>query len=209
MTLGGGFGAFLAVLRDAYRGARAAEPALAADLDILLAALDALPGTQVPVEPEEQPVCRHLGAALDLGEAGPAAAVAAAARPFAAGLGWRHWYQIDHKLPDFSRSYAHAEIVGPPGPVLSHEMRCGFILMAPNTHYPVHAHTAVELYLVIGGTAEWRRGAEPWSIRAPGAVILHPSRIGHAMRTRAEPLLALFAWHGVIESDLVMPLDDV
>jgi len=29
------------------------------------------------------------------------------------------------------------------------------------------------------------------------------------MRTLEEPLLALYAWHGDLESDLVMPLDDL
>jgi hypothetical protein len=80
--------------------------------------------------------------------------------------------------------------------------------MAPRTLYPNHFHSAVELYLVLGGRAEWRCGAEPWARRPPGAFILHPSRIGHAMRTLDEPLLALFAWHGILESDLEMPLDD-
>ncbi len=208
MVAGDKCGPFLAVVRGAYAAAHDAEPGLTADLDVLIAALDCLGGARVPVDPEDQPVCRHLGAALDLAEAGPAAPVAAAARPFAAGLGWRHWYRVDHKLPDFSRSYAHAEIVGPSGPVVSQDMRCGFILMAPHTLYPAHAHSAVELYLVLGGTAEWQRGAEPWLRRPPGAFILHPSRIDHAMRSAEQPLLALFAWHGVLESDLVMPLDD-
>jgi mannose-6-phosphate isomerase-like protein (cupin superfamily) len=203
------FGPFLAAVRGAYAAARDADPELTADLDVWLAALDGLSGARVPVDPEDQPVCRHLAAALDLAEAGPAATVAAAARPFAASLGWRHWYRVDHKLPDFSQSYAHTEIVGPSAPVSSQDMRCGFILMAPHTLYPTHAHSAVELYLVLGGTAEWQRGAEPWARRPPGAFILHPSRIGHAMRTTEEPLLALFAWHGVLESDLVMPLDDL
>ncbi len=203
------FGPFLAAVRGAYAAAREAEGELTADLEVWLAALDGLSGARVAVEPEDQPVCRHLAAALDLAEAGPAAAIAAAARPFAVALGWRHRFRVDHKLPNFSRSYAYAEIVGPSAPVSSRDMRCGFILMAPHTHYPTHAHSAVELYLVLGGTAEWQRGAEPWARRPPGAFILHPSRIGHAMRTGEQPLLALFAWHGVLESDLEMPLDDL
>lgn len=203
------FEPFLAAVRGAYGAARDREPDLTADLEVLLAALDGLDGARVPVESEDQPVCRHLAAALDLAESGPAATLAATARSFAAGLGWRHWYRVDHKLPDFSQNYAHAEIVGPPGPVPCQDMRCGFILMAPHTLYPSHAHSAVELYLVLGGTAEWQRGDEPWLRRPPGAFILHPSRIGHAMRTLDEPMLALFAWHGVLQSDLVMPLDDV
>ena len=209
MVAGDKFEPFLAAVRGAYGAARDAEGELTADLDVLIAALDGLSGERVPVDAEDQPVCRYLAAALDLAEAGPAAAIAAAARPFAASLGWRHWYRVDDRLPDFSQSYAHAEIVGPLGPVVSQDLRCGLILMAPHTLYPSHAHSAVELYLVLGGSAEWQRGAEPWVCRPPGAFILHPTRIGHAMRSGAEPLLALYAWHGVLESDLVMPLDDL
>ncbi len=208
------FAPFLDAVRGAYATARDAEGELTADLDVWLAALDRLGGARVPVDAEEQPVCRHLNEALDLAEtesagAGPAAAIAAAARPFAAGLGWRHPYRIDDRLPGFSQSYAHANIVGDPGPVPSPDMFCGFILMAPQTFYPIHNHTAVELYLVLGGTAEWQRGTEPWVRRPPGAFILHRSQIGHAMRTLEEPLLVLYAWHGDLESDLVMPLDDL
>ena len=209
MVAGDGFEPFLAAVRGAYGAARDAAGELTTDLEVWLAALDGLSGARLPVDAEDQPVCRYLAAALDLAEAGPAATVAAAARPLAASLGWCHWYRGDDKLPDFSQNFAHAEIVGPIGPVLSHDLRCGLILMAPHTFYPSHAHSAVELYLVLGGTAEWQRGAEPWARRPPGAFILHPSRIGHAMRTFDEPLLALFAWHGVLESDLVMPLDDL
>ena len=60
-----------------------------------------------------------------------------------------------------------------------------------------------------GGTAEWQRGDAPWVRRPPGAVILHRSQIGHAMRSLDEPLPALYAWHGDLESDLVIPLDDL
>ena len=69
-----------------------------------------------------------------------------------------------------------------------------------------HGGTAARRH---GGTAEWRRGDAPWVRRPPGAVILHRSQIGHAMRSLDEPLLALYAWHGDLESDLVMPLDDL
>ncbi len=209
MVAGDKFGPFLAAVRGAYATARDGDGELAADLEVLIAALDGLSGERNAIDPEDQPVCRYLAAALDLAEAGPAAAVAAAARPFAASLGWRHWYRIDHKLPDFSQNYAHAGIVGPSGPVPSQDLRCGLILMAPHTFYPTHFHTAVELYLVLGGSAVWRRGAEPWARRPPGAFILHSSRIDHAMRSLDQPMIALYAWHGVLESDLEMPLDDV
>jgi hypothetical protein len=67
----------------------------------------------------------------------------------------------------------------------------------------IRAYAAVALYLGLSGTAE------PWARRPPGAFIPHPSRIDHALRTAEEPLLALFSWHVVLESDLAMPLDDL
>jgi len=127
------FGPFLAAVRGAYGAARDADGELTADLDVWLAALDGLGGAMAPVEPEDQPVCRYLDEALDLAETGPVAAIAAAARPFAAGLGWRHPYRIDDRLPGFSQSYAQADIVGNSSPVPSPDMFCGFMLMAPQT----------------------------------------------------------------------------
>jgi quercetin dioxygenase-like cupin family protein len=72
----------------------------------------------------------------------------------------------------------------------------GFTLIAPHTHYPAHAHPAIELYLVIAGAATWGLGDAPAEIRPPGSVIVHPSGAPHAMTTGAEPLLALFTWRG-------------
>ena len=68
--------------------------------------------------------------------------------------------------------------------------------MAPGTLYPAHAHAATELYHVLGGRARWQRGGEPWALRPPGAFILHPSGVAHAMATEAQPLLALYVWYG-------------
>ncbi len=62
MVAGDEFQPFLAAVRGAYGAARDAEGELAADLEVWLAALDGLGGARVAVDPEDQPVCRHLAA---------------------------------------------------------------------------------------------------------------------------------------------------
>jgi hypothetical protein len=67
--------------------------------------------------------------------------------------------------------------------------------MAPRTFYPLHTHPAVELYLVIAGEAQWTT-PDADRIVPPGQFVLHRSNEPHAMRTFADPLLALYAWRG-------------
>ncbi len=189
-------GRFLAAAASAIAGARRDRSGLPADLDAVSAALVAAPAERVEVAPRAQPACRHLEAALALGEAGPAGPLVRALRPLVEGLRWRHEYDADDALPAFSRNLAYAEVAGPLGNVPSRAWRCGLVLMAPGTLYPAHVHAATELYHVLGGRARWQRGGEPWAPRPPGAFILHPSGVAHAMATGAEPLLALYVWYG-------------
>ena len=73
-------------------------------------------------------------------------------------------------------------------------------MIAPHTVYPAHSHPAIELYLVVSGTAIWQAGGAPATPQPPGSAILHPSGIPHAMITGAEPLLALFTWRGDLQT---------
>jgi mannose-6-phosphate isomerase-like protein (cupin superfamily) len=187
---------FLAAAASAIAGARRDGSGLPADLDAVSAALAAPAAERVAVVARARPACRHLAAALALGEAGPAAHLVGALRPLVDGLCWCHDYDVDEALPAFSRNLAYAEVAGPFGGVPSRDLCCGLLLMAPGTLYPAHAHAASELYHVLGGRARWQRGGEPWAQRPPGAFILHPSGVAHAMETEAEPLLALYVWYG-------------
>jgi mannose-6-phosphate isomerase-like protein (cupin superfamily) len=114
----------------------------------------------------------------------------------AASIEWRQTYSRDEIGADFLRTYGYTEIMGPTAELRSDRLRSGFLLLAPETHYPRHHHPAQELYVVLSGTAAWAQGAEPWADRPPGTVIHHASNEPHAMRTAAEPLLALYLWHG-------------
>ncbi len=111
-------------------------------------------------------------------------------------LAWRQTYAADDFGPEFLLCYGWTELIGTRGPVPSHSLACGFLLLGPDLEYPRHYHTAEEIYVVLAGNASWRRGGEDWVIRAPGAVIHHPPDMPHAMRTGPEPLLALYLWRG-------------
>ncbi|WP_419904858.1 dimethylsulfonioproprionate lyase family protein [Kiloniella sp.] len=80
----------------------------------------------------------------------------------------------------------------------SNNILCGLFYLGPNQLYPEHKHPAVELYVVLSGKADWKRGRKDWQSRDPGEYFFHASNQPHAMRTNDEPLLALWAWSGDI-----------
>jgi anti-sigma factor ChrR (cupin superfamily) len=110
---------------------------------------------------------------------------------------------VHPQWPDLASRVAFAQIVGRRGLADDDSVHLGLTLMAPRTHYPLHAHPAIELYLVLAGAADWRVGGAPFVRQAPGAFVLHVSGIGHAMRTDAEPMLALYFWRGDLETSPV------
>ncbi len=132
------------------------------------------------------PLARRLGEAVLA--AGPA-------------LSWGHStsYRDAPHLRDFLAGYAIALVAGPdfkgyPMPYSSDKVMFGLTLQAPNLFYPAHAHAAVEIYYVVGGAADWQQGDGVWRRLASGAFVRHGPDEPHAMRTRAAPLLAFFAW---------------
>ncbi|MFO1046465.1 MAG: dimethylsulfonioproprionate lyase family protein [Geminicoccaceae bacterium] len=134
-----------------------------------------------------------------------AAAVAAAP-----ALHWRQTYDGSDVAAGFLDRYGWAELLGPYGPWPSATARLGLLLLGPDTHYPPHAHAAEELYFVLAGTASWQKGAEPWRPVPPASTIHHTPHLPHAMRTTAEPLLAMYLWWGedlAVHARMVPPHD--
>jgi quercetin dioxygenase-like cupin family protein len=124
----------------------------------------------------------------------PTAGIAAA---LPSGLPWHYSYPSQPGSAALAERIAFAELIGPIGPLFAPDCRVGFTLMAADTLYPLHAHPAVELYLVIAGHAEW---SVPGSQRIvpPGDFVLHHEDQPHQMRSFDEPLLALYGWQGDI-----------
>ena len=151
------------------------------------------------LSPKQLPACRHWKPALALANR-QSAAIAEALTPLGELF---HWLQnpnyTDAVMGDgYMDNYAYANVVGGRSLLGGNDYALGVLLLGPGLTYPRHSHPADEIYYVVGGTAEWRYGDEPWTRRAPGSLIEHPSGLVHATRTGDEPLLALYFWWGDI-----------
>ncbi|WP_159082440.1 dimethylsulfonioproprionate lyase family protein [Paragemmobacter aquarius] len=134
------------------------------------------------------PVCRWLeGMAGGLGGEVARGAVA---------LEWRQTYGAGDFGAAFLERYGWTEIVGLRGPVPSERVAAGFLLLGPDVTYPAHAHEAAEIYLPLSGVAWWQKGDAAFAPVPVGQAIHHAPWVPHAMRTGAEPMLALYLWRG-------------
>ena len=179
--------------------ARALIEAGVEDSDPLARAIRATTVGAPRLAPRRLAACRHWQPALALAD-DASAAIAGLLAPLAALF---HWVQNPNYSdvnmgPGYMDNYAYAELVGRRGLFGGGDYALGVLLLGPGLTYPPHAHPANEVYYVVGGTAEWRRGPGPWKAQAPGSLIEHPSGLVHATRTGDEPLLALYLWWGDI-----------
>lgn len=109
---------------------------------------------------------------------------------------WRQTYAASDFGAAFLDRYGWSEWIGLRGPLANTEIACGVLMLGPEVDYPAHAHEAEELYLPLAGTALWQRDDDAFTSRPPGTAIHHPAWMPHAMRTEADPLLALYLWRG-------------
>ena len=141
----------------------------------------------------------HLTAAVALaGDAeAPLAQALLAAAP---SLTWCRAYDGvdgDADFVHFRDNYAYTRFIGPDdgtAPFTHPDIAMGFSLQAPKVRYGLHHHPAVEIYGVIGGTAEWKQNDDPWAMRPPGSLMIHEAHDDHAMTTHDEPLVTWWAW---------------
>ena len=109
-------------------------------------------------------------------------------------LTWQQTYTVNELGSGFLDNYGWSEVFGVHGPLRSDRIACGFLLLGPSTQYPRHRHEAEEIYFPLSGTAAWLQGDEVWRARPPVTAVYHSSGEIHAMRTGAQPLLALYLW---------------
>ena len=161
-------------------------------LQRILALLPELRLDPEPPEPSPQSVCRHFERALDLGEAGPAGAAAAAIRELAPTLSWvqNPNYTVKNKGAEFMDNYAWSGL----GLTGSTALCFGIMLLGPGITYPMTAYPPEGVFLVIGGSPEWKCGDGPWARVEAGRVIYRPANGAEGKKPGNEPMLALFAW---------------
>jgi mannose-6-phosphate isomerase-like protein (cupin superfamily) len=114
-------------------------------------------------------------------------------RTAAPTLHWRQTYTHEAVGASFLEKYGWTAVVGSQGPIVSHEIWAGFLLLGPGLEYPVHHHEPEELYRVVSGNGLWKVGDGPWSPRGAGARIHNPPHQPHGMRADADaPLVIAF-----------------
>jgi quercetin dioxygenase-like cupin family protein len=190
------------------------SPAIAAELEnilTLLAGVDFTRPDEKHLKASGHPVItqlRQVGAQGSATSTFPATqAIFDAFLPHLDALPWRYSYEPRPDAPDIGQRMAWAELVGPIAPFHSHQVCLGLTAIGSGLLYPLHYHPAVETYLVISGTAAWT--ADGVTRRhPPSALILHPANIIHAMKAGDEPLLAVYAWTGDVET-LSAYVDDI
>ncbi len=143
-------------------------------------------------EPAQVSGCRHLSHVLDLGEAGPAARVASAVRELEPTLAWAQnpRYNVENKGADFMDNYGWSEL----GLTGSDKMSFGVLLLGPGIEYPPTSYESEGVFLVIGGSPEWKSNDAPWVRVAAGDIICRTFGGAEGKRPGEEPMLALYAW---------------
>ena len=111
-------------------------------------------------------------------------------------MAWGQTYTAQDLGAGFLEKYGWTELIGLRGPFASNRVACGFLLLGPQIEYPSHFHEAEEVYVPLTKKTLWQRGKQSWGYRTPGRPIYHASRMPHAIRTEAIPLLALYLWRG-------------
>ena len=151
--------------------------------------------TTRPARSRSLPVLRWLAEAAAQGMPTTAPLVSALLEG-ATLLTWQQTYTAADFGPAFLDRYGWTELMGLRGPIPSSTVACGFLMLGPDCDYPAHAHEAEEIYIPLAGSALWMQGNQGYVRRSPGLPIHHASWVPHAMRTEAEPLVALYVWRG-------------
>lgn len=143
-------------------------------------------------EATQVPGCRHLARVLDLGETGPAAAVASAIRELESTLLWvrNPRYNAENMGADFMDNYGWCDL----GLIGDDKFAFGVMLLGPGITYPPTSYPSEGVFLVIGGTPEWKSGDQPWRRVEAGSIICRAFDGTEGKRPGEEPMLALFAW---------------
>ena len=182
----------VSAVREIFEVQAANNPACSEQLGRVLALMQELRPDPGRAAPRRFPGCRHLVRTLELAESGPTAAVAAAIRQLQPDLAWAQnpRYDAANMGAEFMDNYAWSGL----GLTGSEKMAFGVLLLGPGVTYPPTSYESEGVFLVIGGSPEWKSGDAPWVRVEPGAVICRPYGGSEGKRPGDQPMLALYAW---------------
>lgn len=107
----------------------------------------------------------------------------------------------DPKYLAHSATKAHVELLGPEGLVPSHSVRLGIYGILPDSEYGIRTHPAEEVFIMLAGEADWKRGPSPYQRAVPGDRSFHPSMLPHATRTGPTAFMSVYIWRGDLSTD--------
>ncbi len=150
-------------------------------------------------DPEDRgpPGAKHLEAALTAAEsdAKAPAGLIRSIRAMRAKLPWSSFYQRDLWSRDFVDEIGAMLLIGPGAVLQSRRMKLGAFVMGAGVHYPLHAHAAQELYLVVGGDISFRWDSEsPWQLKRAGELVYHATNQPHEMLAGDRGPLLFYIW---------------
>ena len=148
--------------------------------------------------PERLPVCDVLESALQVASAGPnpIPELAAALNNLSPRLQWKRRDSSQPNGTSFHDGHANALVAGPGGLEEREDLWVGISLLSPHVRYPDHRHPPEEVYVSLAGGAWWNVHMD-WTTPGPGGLIYNEPNVLHAMRTEAQPLLAIWClWVG-------------
>ncbi len=190
---------FTNLAADRFEAAGAATSAIAEATALMRTS----PISATPRDPSRAPACRHWEQLLDSADDQE---MASALRPLGGALGWMSGGDFyGPTASGLHDTLAYADVVGPYGGLFAAEgYHLGPIIFGPHMDYPAHAHPAAELYYLVAGLGEWRRGDDAWTARPPGSLIHHSPNMAHAARTADEPVLALVCLFGDVDAPPIL-----
>jgi mannose-6-phosphate isomerase-like protein (cupin superfamily) len=116
----------------------------------------------------------------------------------AASRKWEQSYtKADAVSSKMLAGYGYAEVISKLGPFVSDRTRAGIGVWGSAITYPPHRHAAEELYLVLGGGAEFllgEEGSDEIAWRGPGEMVHVTPHLRHGFRTQDQPLALFYVW---------------
>jgi hypothetical protein len=90
----------------------------------------------------------------------------------------------------------HVELLGSGGLVRSDVVRLGGYGMLPNSEYGIRTHPAEEVFVMLAGQADWKRGNADFTRSGVRGLSYHPSMMPHATRVGTQGFMSAYAWRG-------------
>ena len=141
----------------------------------------------------ERPVFHPLGQALS--DVPPGWKLGDAVLSVALLLDWHQVFKSDEIDPHLQTNLTMASLAVQRDGLGSQSLFVGLFLLAPHTSYPLHSHTAPEVYYCVSGRLSLRHGIDgkPFPL-LPGEYSITPSERLHALRTDDGPVLLIYVW---------------